>query len=97
MQYESNAFYLSSKWKRKRKAILKRDGYECQDCKRYGRIREATEVHHIKHLEDAPELAYDNDNLISLCKACHNARHPEKGMNPSLKRYTKNNLRGGGI
>ena len=28
-------------------------------------------VHHIKPLEDYPELALELDNLISLCNDCH--------------------------
>lgn len=70
--------YKSAKWKRKRAAILKRDRYMCQWCKRYGRTVEATTVHHIKHADEYPELAYVDDNLVSLCDACHNKAHPEK-------------------
>lgn len=70
--------YNCKRWKRKREWILKRDGYMCQRCKRYGRQREAKTVHHIKHADEYPELAYKDDNLISLCDACHNAEHPEK-------------------
>ena len=77
--------YDSAKWKHKRAVILRRDGYRCQICKRYGRAREATEVHHIKHADEFPELAYDNGNLVSLCHACHNAQHPEKA--PRRGRY----------
>jgi len=58
-------------------------------------MREATEVHHIKHLEDFPDLAYEDDNLVSLCHACHNARHPEKARRAG--KYGKINNRGGGI
>lgn len=72
-------FYKSKKWRHKREMILRRDGYQCQDCKRYGRQREAVTVHHIQHLEDAPELALTSSNLVSLCAKCHNKRHPEKG------------------
>ena len=79
-EYNSNPFYLTPKWQRKRAAILRRDKYQCQECKRYGRMREAKTVHHIKHLEDDPELALEDSNLISLCYACHNKAHPEKGM-----------------
>lgn len=79
-----DSFYMTSKWRHKRLAILSRDGYLCRECKKYGRLREATEVHHIVHLEDNPSLRYDDDNLISLCKACHNKQHPEKG---GVKRY----------
>lgn len=72
-------FYTSKRWRRKREIILKRDNYTCQWCKRYdGGKTPATVVHHIKHLEDYPELAYKDSNLISLCSKCHNKAHPEK-------------------
>ena len=77
--FTMNEFYLSSKWKRKREQILRRDNYLCQNCKRYGRQRQAATVHHIKHYDEFPELALKDDNLISLCAACHNLQHPEKG------------------
>lgn len=87
---EAKAFYNSSAWKHKRMEILERDHYECQDCRRRlraaakegkvlsGRDRKiwpAEEVHHIRELKDHPELALDNDNLVSLCTQCHNLRH----------------------
>ena len=50
----------------------------CQQCKRYGKAVQATTVHHIKHADEYPELAYDDKNLISLCEGCHNKQHPEK-------------------
>lgn len=70
--------YNSSRWKRKQKAIMKRDGYQCQLCKRYGKAEPAVVVHHIKHVDEYPELAYNSSNLISLCAGCHNKQHPEK-------------------
>lgn len=83
-------FYNSKDWKRKRIQILDRDRHECQDCRErlkkaaeegghlYGedcKIRRAQEVHHIKELREHPELALDEDNLVSLCTQCHNIRH----------------------
>ena len=75
----NDTFYKSKRWLRKRENILRRDKYLCQHCKRYGRRREAVTVHHIKHFEEYPELALTDSNLISLCQACHNKCHPEKG------------------
>jgi len=72
------SFYLSDAWKRKQEVILRKADYKCQICRRYGRIREAKEVHHIRHLDEAPELALDENNLIALCHSCHNKQHPEK-------------------
>lgn len=81
-------FYNSVKWKRKREHILRRDGYHCQECMRYGKFTvQATEVHHIKHYEDYPELALVDTNLISLCKSCHNKAHPEKAKNLNKMRF----------
>lgn len=71
--------YKSRKWKRKREAILSRDNYMCKECKKYGKVKEAVTVHHIKHVDEYPELAFKDSNLESLCQACHNKKHPEKG------------------
>lgn len=96
---EVKHFYNSAEWKHKRIRILERDLYECQDCKarlskanRDGiilsgddrKIRRAVEVHHIKELKERPDLALEDDNLISLCTQCHNIRH---GRNP--KRFVR--------
>lgn len=72
-------FYTSKRWLKKRDMILRRDNYQCQYCKRYGRAVPATVVHHIRHYDEHPELALISSNLISLCSACHNRQHPEKG------------------
>ena len=77
--YYDMDFYDSAKWHRVRAAILARDGYLCQECKKFGRRTEAVTVHHIIHLEDNRALAYKAENLISLCRKCHNKAHPEKG------------------
>lgn len=72
-----------------RAAVLKMDNYECQACKARGKYSRGEIVHHVKHLRDRPDLAlsvYDPATgarqLVSLCKACHEAEHPE-----SLRQY----------
>lgn len=72
-------FCKTRRWQSMRKAVLRRDKFLCVDCKRYGRLTQATTVHHIKHYDEHPELALEPSNLVSLCAACHNKRHPEKG------------------
>lgn len=67
--------YKGAKWKNKRKVILKRDGYKCVYCKRYGKSTPADMVHHIYPYESNKSLAYKNYNLISLCNNCHNKMH----------------------
>lgn len=78
-------FYKTPAWRRARRQALERDLYLCVECMGAYRRREisapksATVVHHIKPLAGHPEMALDLDNLESLCDACHNKKHPEKG------------------
>ncbi len=83
---ETEKFYVSATWRRKAKAILRRDHYQCQLCKRYGRISEAQIVHHKLELAEYPELAFDDNNLISVCKKCHNKLHDEKGTKAYMRK-----------
>lgn len=64
-----------------------RDKYQCQLCKRYGRMTQAKIVHHKLELDEYPELAFDDNNLVAVCQACHNKLHPEKGK--GYGRYKK--------
>lgn len=68
-------FHKTKKWGRKRKVILRRDKYMCRHCKRYGNTTQATMVHHIYPVEEFLHLGLINDNLISLCNACHEKMH----------------------
>ena len=72
--------YNDPKWRRMREHIKRRDGYMCRECRRFGKKRPAEIVHHIKPVEEWPELAYIDSNLISLCRKCHNKKHPEKAL-----------------
>jgi len=86
---QKRKFYDSDEWKSLREEVKKRDNYECQKCKRNGYVTIDTNeysesakrkkiqlvVHHIKELEDYPELALDMDNLETLCVNCHNRIH----------------------
>lgn len=80
----SQTFYMSYVWRKKRLEILERDNHECQICKEEGRVTTETDkesliVHHIKELKEFPELGLDNDNLISVCRYCHEVKcHPER-------------------
>jgi 5-methylcytosine-specific restriction protein A len=68
-----NQFYASTPWRTLRRAFLASVPL-CHDCRQRGLMVYATEVHHIKERRDFPELAFDWDNLMALCKACHNAK-----------------------
>lgn len=89
---EADPFYKGKPWRRAREAALERDHWICQDClaaKRRGERKKpptATIVHHIISRKERPDLELALDNLISLCEACHNKRHPEKGGSPRSRK-----------
>jgi 5-methylcytosine-specific restriction endonuclease McrA len=68
-------FYKTNKWIKKRANVLRRDSYECRQCKRYGKTTLATTVHHVKPLETHSHLKLDSNNLLSLCNSCHGTMH----------------------
>lgn len=63
----------SPKW---RKAILRRDGYTCQDCG----STENLHAHHIERVLHAPEKQHDIGNGITVCVYCHAERHEADGL-----------------
>ena len=75
----TDPFYLSKRWKQKRKAILNRDGYVCQYFKRYGKTKPAQVVHHIFPRENFPEYEFASWNLIALSGEAHRLMHNPDG------------------
>ena len=80
-----NAYYSTERHRQWRAAVLRRAGYLCEECKRYGRLDDqglpvrATTAHHILSRAEHPKAQYDVKNGRALCEACHNRAHPEKG------------------
>ncbi|RDZ11504.1 HNH endonuclease [Priestia megaterium] len=61
------------KFQKLRKQILKRDGAHCVRCRiKYDwMVFDNLQAHHIKSWRDYPELAYDELNLITVCRNCN--------------------------
>lgn len=80
----TDPFYLTDAWRELRADVLRQEPL-CRDCMDLYRarvvhkVKAATCVHHIKHRTECPELSLVRSNLMPLCDAHHNARHPEKG------------------
>jgi 5-methylcytosine-specific restriction protein A len=56
-------------WRRKRDAVLKRDDYLCQPCKRADRLTLARQVDHI--IPKAEGGSDEETNLQAICGPCH--------------------------
>lgn len=86
---KEQGFYHTPAWRHLRVVALQRDHYLCQlhltkDCTKI-----ATTVHHIKSLEDYPELALDINNLASCCFACHEVTKAHEAELPHGVRIIK--------
>ena len=59
--------YTSKRWRKLRRAVLRRDAFRCQLCKK---LAGRAEIDHIKPVESGGEL-WEMSNLQTLCRDCH--------------------------
>lgn len=76
---ERMKIYNTARWRRMRVSQLMAQPL-CQVCEGCGRTAPAVDVHHLQSFtgyEGAARraMAFDYDNLVSLCKVCHQAAH----------------------
>lgn len=65
-----------STWNNKvRHEVSERQGFRCADC---GAENKPLEIHHVVPKHENPVLAFDIDNVVALCKDCHNIRHSKQ-------------------
>ena len=89
-------FYNDRTWRNLSKEIIKEHRNECLMCKAAKVLTPATTVHHVKHLNEFPELAYSRTyiaedgteqlQLLPLCHECHEKAH-ERGIYAAKKGY----------
>ena len=76
---ERRTIYSSRKWRRLRDIKLD-DKPLCELCQVQGLIVAATIVHHKHAIRSGGELFPDDlDQLQSLCQACHQEQHSDRG------------------
>jgi 5-methylcytosine-specific restriction enzyme A len=83
---QKKSFYNSAAWRKLRQQALVRDNYECQWCKREGKVTVDSikedgkrkeivlNVDHKYPIEHYPKLALTLDNLETLCVYHHNVK-----------------------
>lgn len=79
-------FYNSKEWIALRNyKYADADGF-CEECKKQGIVKPGVDVHHIVPIEIDWSKRLDYNNLILLCKECHNEKHERGG---SLSEFLK--------
>ncbi len=77
-----NNVYNTARWRKLRQAYLMQHPL-CELCEKEGKVKEATEVHHITPISKAEselqmkELGYNPNNLMALCEFHHHQLHNE--------------------
>lgn len=85
----------SARWRRLRREVLTVHPL-CQRCKDEGRLTAATEVHHVRPVEEAvtysgkESLMFDAHNLRALCHDCHTRTHMELGRGTKEQQRKRN-------
>ena len=81
---ERRKVYNSDRWRRLRAWKFACNPL-CEMCLKENKITPAEDIHHLISFMSTDDpvqrivLAYDYDNLMSLCKKCHQAVHNKKG------------------
>ena len=75
-QMPSDPYYYSKKHRAWRAAVLRKAGYLCEECMRFGIRTAASHAHHIKPRAEYPALQYVVSNGKALCGEHHNKLEP---------------------
>ena len=70
----SNERGYDRQWQKLRAWYIKRHPL-CEKCLTHNILTPVEEVHHIQPVDEAPERRLDPDNLMSLCRSCHQGIH----------------------
>ena len=75
----------TARWRRLRRKILVRDGWECQAC---GKLLGLAQVDHVVPVVQRRKTGFDPEaNLQVLCVSCHVAKtRIDKGQLPDVER-----------
>ena len=65
----------SKQYREWREKIIEMDNFLCQKCNDYFGNMKGLEAHHIYNFSEYPNLWYDLNNGITLCKKCHKLFH----------------------
>ena len=85
-----SSFYNSKSWLVLREQKFNDANGLCEKCLEKGIVKCGIEVHHKIPIEENWSKRLDYDNLILLCKECHQEEHSRSGsLNEFLKIWNK--------
>lgn len=70
-----NSYLQSDQWKQRARACYERAAWKCELCGMPVSQTHSIQAHHLTYERVGHELPQD---LIALCKTCHQRQHPQK-------------------
>lgn len=84
------AKYKHPKWQRRRLEIMERSNFTCEAC---GETEVELQVHHKTYRPGADPWEYEDSNLVSLCRPCHEQRtHLDRSVRSATADLTNDQL-----
>jgi hypothetical protein len=77
---ERQRLYASGEAKEFLRTVYKRDGYVCRRCGSGKKALRGLHAHHLKDWARHPELRFDLDNVVTLCRPCHEWVHSKSNL-----------------
>lgn len=90
---QQDSIYKDRRWKPTKAKAKRRDHGLCVVCVAENMLGFADIGHHIVPVEEAPELAFDADNVASVCVRHHAAVHAEYDASTERKKNMVNRLK----
>lgn len=81
---ERQRLYANAEWKAFLRRIYARDLYRCTRCGSPKKGRRSLHAHHIKPWAGNPTLRFDESNVVTLCRKCHEWVHSTLNINREL-------------
>lgn len=77
--------YNNAQWRKLREVYMHEQPI-CEECLKHGKITPAEDIHHIRSPFKGGDINWalllDHDNLMAVCKTCHQKIHNEKRISP---------------
>jgi thymidylate synthase (FAD) len=77
---ERQKAYVQKQGREFLRAVYKRDGYCCRRCGAPKKQPKSIHAHHIRPWAGNPELRFDLDNAVTLCRTCHSWVHSKSNI-----------------
>lgn len=93
-QADIQKIYNTSIWKKLRQGYISQHPL-CESCLLENKITPAYDVHHIREISNGrtilemQDIAYDSNNLMSLCRECHRKIHSERHKEKKILRQNE--------